>query len=426
MFSVNNTANIKVVGVGGGGVNAVDRMIQEGLTGVDFIAVNTDSQSLSKSEAETKLDIGRDVSQGLGAGADPAVGRRAAEENLEVVEDALRDADMVFVTAGEGGGTGTGAAPIIAKTARETGALTVGVVTRPFSFEGLQRTRNANDGITELRKAVDTLIVIPNDRLLEISQENISIIEAFRKADEVLNNGVKGISDLITKPGLINLDFADVKAIMKDAGTALMGIGEATGEDRSVRATELAISSPLLEATIEGAHGVLLAFTASTDLSLKEYSEASQLVKEAVDENANIIVGLMVDESLGDAVRVTVIAAGFDESDDYLIQNAVGQNQARSAAKPDAPVNQGVPVPPAAVEEPAAIPQNPNFSRAGSHAQRPRIIDNNLATPIAPQASGAAEQAADASGLDVPPVLEDDSARKRPDLDIPPFLFGDE
>ncbi|NLW13268.1 MAG: cell division protein FtsZ, partial [Trueperella sp.] len=238
MYSLNNSANIKVVGVGGGGVNAVDRMIQDGLAGVEFIAVNTDSQSLAKSEAETKIDIGRDVSNGLGAGADPTVGRRAAEENIDIVQSTLEGADMVFVTAGEGGGTGTGAAPVIANAARELGALTVGVVTRPFSFEGLQRNRNANDGIAELRGAVDTLIVIPNDRLLDVTEDDLSIIEAYRLADEVLHNGVKGISDLITMPGEVNVDFADVNTIMKDAGTAIMGIGSANGPDRALRATE--------------------------------------------------------------------------------------------------------------------------------------------------------------------------------------------
>ena len=234
MPTLNNGANIKVIGVGGGGVNAVDRMIQDGLAGVEFIAINTDGQSLVKSEAETKLDIGREVSRGLGAGADPAVGRRAAEENGEVISAALEDADMVFVTAGEGGGTGTGAAPVVAEIARSIGALTVGVVTRPFEFEGRQRANNATAGLAELRKAVDTLIVIPNDRLLEIADDNLTVLEAYHLADEVLRNGVKGISDLITIPGLVNLDFADVKAIMKDAGTALMGIGEATGDDRAM------------------------------------------------------------------------------------------------------------------------------------------------------------------------------------------------
>lgn len=399
MDSFNNAANIKVVGVGGGGVNAIDRMIQDGLAGVDFIAVNTDAQSLAKSEAETKIDIGRNVSEGLGAGADPSVGQRAAEENIDLVREMLQGSDMVFVTAGEGGGTGTGAAPVVAKVARDLGALTVGVVTRPFSFEGLQRTRNAHSGISELRDAVDTLIVIPNDRLLELAETDIGIIEAFRLADQVLQSGVKGISDLITKPGHINLDFADVKTIMKDAGTALMGLGSATGPDRSLRATENAISSPLLEARIDGAHGVLLAFTASTDLGLKEYAEASQLVKEQVDPNANIIIGITLDESLGDEVRVTVIAAGFDESDDYLI-----------ASSPSAPAKHAETTPIAVprVDEPSVDEQ-----ARQSHAAGPRIV---------PQEQPVRESAPDP----VPAVFDDENEHKRPDLDIPPFLFGED
>lgn len=399
MDSFNNAANIKVVGVGGGGVNAIDRMIQDGLAGVDFIAVNTDAQSLAKSEAETKIDIGRNVSEGLGAGADPSVGQRAAEENIDLVREMLQGSDMVFVTAGEGGGTGTGAAPVVAKVARDLGALTVGVVTRPFSFEGLQRTRNAHSGISELRDAVDTLIVIPNDRLLELAETDIGIIEAFRLADQVLQSGVKGISDLITKPGHINLDFADVKTIMKDAGTALMGLGSATGPDRSLRATENAISSPLLEARIDGAHGVLLAFTASTDLGLKEYAEASQLVKEQVDPNANIIIGITLDESLGDEVRVTVIAAGFDESDDYLI-----------ASSPSAPAKHAETTPIAVprVDEPSVDEQ-----ARQSHAAGPRIV---------PQEQPMRESAPDP----VPAVFDDENEHKRPDLDIPPFLFGED
>ncbi|MCI7305623.1 MAG: cell division protein FtsZ [Trueperella sp.] len=396
MYALNNSASIKVVGVGGGGVNAVDRMIQDGLAGVDFIAVNTDSQSLAKSEAETKIDIGRDVSNGLGAGADPTVGKRAAEENLDVVVSTLEGADMVFVTAGEGGGTGTGAAPVIARAAREQGALTVGVVTRPFSFEGLQRSRNANDGIRELRDAVDTLIVIPNDRLLEVTEEDLSIIEAYRLADEVLQNGVKGISDLITMPGVVNVDFADVKTIMKDAGTAIMGIGTANGPDRALRATENAISSPLLEARIDGAHGVLLAFTSSTDLGLREQSEAAQMVKEAVDPNANIIIGIIVDESLGDDVRVTVIAAGFDETDDVL-------------RDPAAPVQQAAPTVPAT----PVVPAVPTDERTPGQAHQQ---EQPVPTAHRPAVSG--------TPLEVPVI--DEPKRQRPDLDIPPFLFGDE
>ncbi|MDD7384288.1 MAG: cell division protein FtsZ [Actinomycetaceae bacterium] len=368
MDASNNAANIKVIGVGGGGVNAVDRMIQDELAGVEFIAINTDGQSLLKSAAETKLDIGRDVSHGLGAGADPAVGQRAAEENVEYIREALDGADMVFVTAGEGGGTGTGAAPIVASTARELGALTVGVVTRPFSFEGTQRANNAASGITELRQAVDTLIVIPNDRLLEISEDNLTVLEAFHLADEVLRSGVKGISDLITIPGLVNVDFADVKTIMKDAGTALMGIGSASGEDRAMRATENAISSPLLEASIDGAHGVLLGFQAGYDFQLPELARASQLVRENVDPNANIILGTILDESLGDEVRVTVIAAGFDESDDHLLANAKKPGESHSSARHAAqrPSASGVDVKPQSAQPEADVPDEPANESAPS------------------------------------------------------------
>ncbi len=396
MPALNNAASIKVVGVGGGGVNAVDRMIQDGLAGVEFIAVNTDGQSLVKSEAETKLDIGRDVSRGLGAGADPAIGKRAAEENVDVIRAALEGADMVFVTAGEGGGTGTGAAPIIAQIAREIDALTVGVVTRPFEFEGLQRANNAIAGIEQLRKAVDTMIVIPNDRLLEIANDDLSVIDAYRLADEVLRNGVKGISDLITIPGLVNLDFADVKAVMKDAGTALMGIGSATGEDRAMRATENAISSPLLEARIDGAHGVLLSFQAGQNFSLREMDRASKLVKESVDPSANIIVGQIIDEALGDEVRVTVIAAGFDETQDHLL----AQSQ---------PVQRQAPVVPPLVVESV---------ETHSHAAAPIppvIQGEEFATPARPFAEAPAAPSPEA----VPPARR----RSLDDLDIPAFLF---
>ena len=282
----NHLAVIKVVGVGGGGVNAVNRMIEVGLKGVEFIAVNTDAQALLMSDAETKLDIGRELTHGLGAGADPAVGRKAAEDHIDEITAALEGADMVFVTAGEGGGTGTGAAPVVAKIARDAGALTVGVVTRPFSFEGNRRAAQAEGGVTTLREEVDTLIVIPNDRLLEISDANISVLDAFRAADQVLLSGVQGITELITTPGLINVDFNDVKSVMKDAGSALMGIGAATGEDRALRAVESAISSPLLEASIDGAHGVLMFFQGGSDLSLQEVYSSSQLVREAAHPEA--------------------------------------------------------------------------------------------------------------------------------------------
>ena len=308
----NYLAVIKVVGIGGGGVNAVNRMIDAGLKGVEFIAINTDAQALLMSDADVKLDIGRKLTRGLGAGAAPEIGKQAAIDHTEEIEEVLRGSDMVFVTAGEGGGTGTGGAPVVAKIAKELGALTVGVVTRPFSFEGKRRATQAEEGIENLRKEVDTLIVIPNDRLLSISDRSISAPEAFKTADQVLLSGVQGITDLITTPGLINLDFADVKSVMDGAGSALMGIGSARGEARATRAAELAISSPLLEASIDGAHGVLLSIAGGSDLGLFEISEAAELVAKCAHPDANIIFGTVIDDALGDEVRVTVIAAGFD------------------------------------------------------------------------------------------------------------------
>ena len=308
----NYLAVIKVVGIGGGGVNAVNRMIDVGLKGVEFIAINTDAQALLMSDADVKLDIGRKLTRGLGAGAAPEIGRQAALDHIDEIEEVLRGADMVFVTAGEGGGTGTGGAPIVAKVAKDLGALTVGVVTKPFTFEGKRRTAQAEEGIENLRTEVDTLIVIPNDRLLAISDRSISALEAFKTADQVLLSGVQGITDLITTPGLINLDFADVKSGMAGAGSALMGIGSARGEARSIRAAELAISSPLLEASIDGAHGVLLSIAGGSDLGLFEISEAAELVAKSAHPDANIIYGTVIDDALGDEVRVTVIAAGFD------------------------------------------------------------------------------------------------------------------
>ena len=308
----NYLAVIKVVGIGGGGVNAVNRMIDVGLKGVEFIAINTDAQALLMSDADVKLDIGRKLTRGLGAGAAPEIGRQAALDHIDEIEEVLRGADMVFITAGEGGGTGTGGAPIVAKVAKDLGALTVGVVTKPFTFEGKRRSAQADEGIENLRTEVDTLIVIPNDRLLAISDRSISALEAFRTADQVLLSGVQGITDLITTPGLINLDFADVKSVMAGAGSALMGIGSARGEARSIRAAELAISSPLLEASIDGAHGVLLSIAGGSDLGLFEISEAAELVAKSAHPDANIIYGTVIDDALGDEVRVTVIAAGFD------------------------------------------------------------------------------------------------------------------
>ncbi len=308
----NYLAVIKVVGIGGGGVNAVNRMIEVGLKGVEFIAINTDAQALLMSDADVKLDVGRELTRGLGAGADPEVGRKAAEDHADEIEEVLKGADMVFVTAGEGGGTGTGGAPVVARIARSLGALTIGVVTRPFTFEGRRRLTQSETGIEELRSEVDTLIIIPNDRLLSISDRSISVIDAFKQADQVLLSGVSGITDLITTPGLINLDFADVKSVMSDAGSALMGIGSSRGEDRAVAAAEMAISSPLLEASIDGAHGVLLSVAGGSDLGLFEINEAAQLVADAAHPEANIIFGAVIDDALGDEVRVTVIAAGFD------------------------------------------------------------------------------------------------------------------
>jgi len=308
----NYLAVIKVVGIGGGGVNAVNRMIEVGLKGVEFIAINTDAQALLMSDADVKLDIGRELTRGLGAGANPGVGAQAAEDHAEEIEEVLKGADMVFVTAGEGGGTGTGGAPVVAKIARSLGALTIGVVTRPFMFEGRRRATSAEEGIATLREEVDTLIVIPNDKLLSISDRNVSMLDAFKQADQVLLQGVSGITDLITTPGLINLDFADVKSVMSNAGSALMGIGSARGDNRAVEAAELAVSSPLLEESIDGAQGVLLSIAGGSDLGLFEINEAAAMVADAVHDDANIIFGATIDDALGDEVRVTVIAAGFE------------------------------------------------------------------------------------------------------------------
>jgi len=367
----NYVAVIKVVGIGGGGVNAVNRMIEVGLKGVEFVAINTDAQALLLSDADVKLDIGRDLTRGLGAGADPEVGKKASEDHAEEIEEVLKGADMVFVTAGEGGGTGTGGAPIVARIARSLGALTVGVVTRPFSFEGKRRAAQADTGIEFLRDDVDTLIVIPNDRLLSISDRTVSALDAFRSADQVLLSGVQGITDLITIPGLINLDFADVKSIMHGAGSALMGIGSARGDDRATMAAEQAISSPLLEASIEGAHGVLLSISGGSDLGLFEINEAARLVTDAVHPEANVIFGAVIDDSLGDEVRVTVIAAGFDG----------GQPKQRSTPLParsatEVPLAQGEAA--AAAELPRAVepeqsPETPDRAAASqSEPARPR------------------------------------------------------
>src|SRR4051795_9686710 len=306
-------AVIKVVGVGGGGTNAVNRMVDAGLKGVEFIAVNTDAQALQMTDADIKLQVGGQLTRGLGAGANPDMGQAAANESRDEIKESLKGADMVFVTAGEGGCTGTGAAPVIAEIAKhEVGALTVGVVPRPFAFEGSTRSRQAEDGIQRLREQVDTLIVIPNEKLLGIVERRTSILDAFREADNVLRQGVQGITDLITIPGLINLDFADVRTIMHDAGSALMGIGAASGENRAAEAAKNAISSPLLEQSVEGATGILLNITGGRDLGLFEVNEAAEIIHSAADPNSNIIFGSVIDESMGDDVRVTVIATGFD------------------------------------------------------------------------------------------------------------------
>jgi cell division protein FtsZ len=331
----NYLAVIKVVGVGGGGVNAVNRMIDVGLRGVEFIAVNTDAQALLMSDADVKLDIGRDLTRGLGAGSDPGIGARAAEDHRDEIVEVLKGSDMVFVTCGEGGGTGTGGAPVVAAVAKELGALTIGVVTRPFSFEGRKRSVQAEQGIAQLKDEVDTLIIIPNDRLLQIADGDTSVMQAFRLADEVLLQGVQGITDLIMTPGLINLDFADVRTVMRDAGSALMGIGTARGENRALEAAKLAIASPLLEASIDGARGVLLMLAGGSDLGLFEVSEAADVITKAAHPEANIIFGSVIDDSLGDEVKVTVIAAGFDkwehpvEQEGAFVTNAPAATESR-------------------------------------------------------------------------------------------------
>ena len=366
----NYLAVIKVVGIGGGGVNAVNRMIEVGLKGVEFIAINTDAQALLMSDADVKLDIGRELTRGLGAGANPEVGGKAAEDHAEEIEEVLKGADMVFVTAGEGGGTGTGGAPVVARIARSLGALTIGVVTRPFSFEGRRRANQAEEGISGLREEVDTLIVIPNDRLLSISDRNVSVLDAFKQADQVLLQGVSGITDLITTPGLINLDFADVKSVMSNAGSALMGIGSARGEDRAVAAAEMAVSSPLLEASIDGAYGVLLSIAGGSDLGLFEINEAAALVSQAAHAEANIIFGAVIDDALGDEVRVTVIAAGFDGG--MPKRREAGHRPPRAGARRRARPRPGLLRPPRpCVATPSAAPRRPAAATPRSVPARP-------------------------------------------------------
>ncbi|MGK5553867.1 cell division protein FtsZ [Actinomadura kijaniata] len=409
----NYLAVIKVVGIGGGGVNAVNRMIEEGLKGVEFIAINTDAQALLMSDADVKLDVGRELTRGLGAGANPDVGRKAAEDHREEIEEVLKGADMVFVTAGEGGGTGTGGAPVVANIARSLGALTIGVVTRPFSFEGKRRAMQAEAGIETLRDEVDTLIVIPNDRLLSISDRQVSVLDAFKAADQVLLSGVQGITDLITTPGLINLDFADVKSVMSGAGSALMGIGSARGDDRSVAAAEMAISSPLLEASIDGAHGVLLSISGGSDLGLFEINEAAQLVSNAAAPDANIIFGAVIDDALGDEVRVTVIAAGFDE---IRPNKPAAEPEIKRVPPPARPTT-----PPPA---PQAAPVNPIPSRIGrSETTAPTPLPAQPAQgqqqPTVAQAAAAPAPQAPATPPTPPPAPPAAQQRSEPERPQP-------
>jgi cell division protein FtsZ len=329
----NYLAVIKVVGVGGGGTNAVNRMVDAGLSGVEFIAVNTDAQALMICDADVKIHIGSAATRGLGAGADPAVGLAAAQESRDELKEALKGADMIFVTAGEGGGTGTGAAPVVAELGRELGALTVGVVTKPFGFEGRRRSQQAEQGIETLRDKLETLIVIENDRLLQVVEKQTTVVEAFRQADDVLRQGVQGITDLITVPGLVNLDFADVRTIMREAGSALMGIGSASGDNRAAEAARSAVSSPLLESSIEGATGILLNITGGPDIGLFEVNEAAEVVTSAADVNANVIFGAVIDEAMGEEIRVTVIATGFGG----------GRRRRRTTAEPQAAVPSSTP-----------------------------------------------------------------------------------
>ena len=410
----NYLAVIKVVGIGGGGVNAINRMIEAGLKGVEFIAINTDAQALLMSDADVKLDVGRDLTRGLGAGADPEVGRRAAEDHAEEIEEVLKGADMVFVTAGEGGGTGTGGAPVVAKIAKGLGALTIGVVTRPFTFEGRRRANQAETGIGSLREEVDTLIVIPNDRLLSISDRNVSMLDAFRSADQVLLSGVQGITDLITTPGLINLDFADVKSVMSGAGSALMGIGSSRGEERAVQAAEAAISSPLLEASIDGAHGVLLSVQGGSDLGLFEINEAARLVQEAAHPDANIIFGAVIDDALGDEVRVTVIAAGFDGGTPQkrTDERALGTVVSRPGVP--APAAGARPAPAAPAESAGQAAPAPTPAASGAPAAEPADA------PAAEPAPAQTAQPAPAAEPVRPPkqVVFDDPE----DLDVPEWL----
>ncbi len=401
--SANYLAVIKVVGVGGGGTNAVNRMVDAGLRGVEFIAVNTDAQALQMCDADVKIHIGSKITRGLGAGANPTIGYQAAMESKDELRDALKGADMVFVTAGKGGGTGTGAAPVIAELAKELGALTVGVVTRPFAFEGKRRARQAEDGIQSLREKVDTLIIIPNDRLLQVVERRTSVIEAFKVADDVLRQGVQGITDLITVPGLINLDFADVRTIMKDAGSALMGIGRATGEGRAIEAARQAIASPLLEVNITGAQGILFNITGSSNLSLFEVTEAAEEIRAAADPEANIIFGTSFNERLGDEVMITVIATGFDATRKPVTQRReqAATSPYETAASPRAARGRDF------LEE--LERQRVQVERDVAEPERPRTDERPAATVRVERSVGAepvpARRTYDAEDLEIPSFL---------------------
>ncbi|MDQ1671799.1 MAG: cell division protein FtsZ [Frankiaceae bacterium] len=432
----NYLAVIKVVGIGGGGVNAVNRMIEVGLKGVEFIAINTDAQALLMSDADVKLDVGRELTRGLGAGANPDVGRQAAEDHREEIEEVLKGSDMVFVTAGEGGGTGTGGAPVVANVARSLGALTIGVVTRPFTFEGRRRAGQAENGIEALRAEVDTLIVIPNDRLLSTGDRDVSVMDAFKGADQVLLQGVQGITDLITTPGLINLDFADVKAVMSNAGSALMGIGRARGEDRAEVAAQQAISSPLLEASMDGAQGVLLNISGGSDLGLFEINGAAELVAEAAHPEANIIFGAVIDDALGDEVRVTVIAAGFDSAQPDRRPKGFSGQQGYPQSRRTGPDGRVIDVrdeprrasaaPTTETQRPAARPATDPAARPAArparYADDPRGGEQRQAEPR--QAEPRAAEPRPAAEPQQRPERREPPARRVvfDDLDVPDFL----
>ncbi len=427
-----NSTNIKVVGVGGAGGNALNRMIDEQLSNVEFIAINTDAQDLLRSEADVKISLSDKSSRGLGAGADPEKGAKAAQDHQSEIEEALKGADMVFITCGEGGGTGTGASPLVARTARQLGALTVAVVTRPFGFEGPRRAQSADSGIEKLRGEVDALIVIPNDRLLDMSDKNISILDAFRTADSALLSGVQGVTDLISHNAYIHVDFNDVTTILKDAGTALFGIGQAKGEDRATKAAELAISSPLLEESIEGAHGVLIDVAGPTDVGLGEVNDAVELIHKNVHPQAQIIWGLTLDDSYGDDVRVTVIAAGFDpDKEKKAKQAALAAEPLVSDGTSSSPASQAAPAYTEPVREQASAPQvpalNPLSLSDSSARQTQAPAQAAPAQPAAPssQQDGARQQSQDRSAQDGGRTQDrPGEGDETGSIDIPPFLQG--